>query len=125
MGTLTTRKPKPGQHIIDEVISQVECVWWRATNPAFRLEIGWVKGHSGVEGNERVDMEAKEASRGSTSRTRRLPAFLMDGALLRSLTAQFQAFDASLQDRWRGEWLASPRFGWISKIDPSLPSWGF
>ena len=103
LGALTTRKPKPGQNIIDEVISQVEYVWQRATNPAFRLEIGWVKGHSGVEGNERVDMEAKEASRGRTSRAQHLPAFLINGALLRSLTAQRQAFNTSLQDRWRGE----------------------
>ena len=68
LGTLMTCKPKPGQNIIYEVISQVEYIWWRATNPAFRLEIGWVKGHSGVKGNKRVDMEAKEASWGRTSR---------------------------------------------------------
>ena len=34
------------------------------------MEIGWVRGHNGTEGNEKVDGEAKEAAKGCTSTAR-------------------------------------------------------
>ena len=71
-GTLAICKVKPGQNIIDKIISQVENTWRQAGNPGFQLELGWVKGHSRVEGNERVDREAKEATKGRSSQTHSL-----------------------------------------------------
>ena len=64
---ISTGKQRPTQSIIDEILSQAESIWWNARDPAFQLEIGWVKGHRGVEGNEKVDKEAKEVAKGHTS----------------------------------------------------------
>ena len=64
LGALAERKPKLAQSIIDQILSQVETVWQRASDPTFQLEIGWVKGYSRIEGNEKVDAEAKEAAKG-------------------------------------------------------------
>ena len=102
------RKANLGQNIIDKVLSQIENTWRRATNPGFRMELGWVKGHSGVEGNEKVDLEAKEAARGRSSQARSLPIYLTKEDLPRSVAAQKQVYDATLLDRWRKEWTASP-----------------
>ena len=95
LGTLVIHKAKPAQNIIDEIISQVENTWRQAGNLGFQLELGWVKGHSGVEGNKRVDQEAKEATKGRSSQTCSLLSYLTEKDLLKSITAQRQMYDAS------------------------------
>jgi ribonuclease HI len=39
--------------------------------------VTWVKGHAEIDGNEKVDTEAKKAAGGKTSKARNLPEFLM------------------------------------------------
>src|SRR6266481_8557687 len=99
LGALSIRKPKPAQTIIDKIIAQIKETWQQARHPAFRLEIGWIKGHSGVEGNEKADQEAKKAAGGQASRVRMLLRFLMEEPLLLSTSALRQAFDAGLPSR--------------------------
>ena len=84
-----------------------------------------MKGRSGVEGNERVDREAKEATKGRSSRTRSLPSFLTEKDLPKSITAQRQMYDASLMERWWVDWATSPWHGHIFKIDSGMPSQGY
>ena len=43
--------------------------------------------HSGVEGNEKVDGEAKDAAKGRTSQEHNLPSFLTTGKLPVSMSA--------------------------------------
>ena len=88
LGALAEHKPKPAQSIIDQILSQVETVWQRASDPTFRLEIGWVKGHSRIEGNEKVNAEAKEVAKGQSSRACSLPDFLTGGDLPMSISVQ-------------------------------------
>ena len=57
------------QGIIDEILAQIDNIWWRARHPAFQLEISWVKGHSRVEGNEKVDGEAKDQQKDAQVRS--------------------------------------------------------
>jgi len=99
LGVLVIHKPKPAQYLIDEILSQAEELWWCARDLAYGLEIGWVKGHSGVEGNKRVDKEAKEAVKGHSSQPRNLQKILSAGPLPESLSARRQAFDESLMER--------------------------
>ena len=104
---------------------QVENIWKWARHPAFRLEIGWVKGHSGVEGNEKADEEAKEAENGRMSQACNLPSFLTEGKLPKSISVQRQAFNVVMMERWKMEWKGSPHYARISCIDPALPSQRF
>ena len=57
-------------------------------------------GHSGIEGNEKVDTEAKEAAKGQSSRACSLPDFLAGGDLQMGISAQHQAFEAAILERW-------------------------
>ena len=52
--------------------------------PAYSLEIGRVRGHSGIEGNEKVDKVAKEVAKGCSSWLRNLPEFLSSGHCLQA-----------------------------------------
>ena len=89
------------------------------------MEIGWVRGHNGTEGNEKVDGKAKDAAKGRTSTARNLPSFLTDEILPLSLSATKQASNALLHGMWRSEWATSPLFSKLSHIDLLMPSNGF
>ena len=96
LGALHICKPSPTQAIIDEIITQMERNWAQASNPAYTLDVTWVWGHSGVEGNKRVNCEAKEAAKGRSSQKRNLPKFLTKAPLPKSISAQQQEFNAEL-----------------------------
>ena len=68
LGALMVHRSRPVQKIINEIVSHMEDIWCNATDPAFWLEIGWVKEHNGDKGNEKADLEAKEVAKGKTSR---------------------------------------------------------
>jgi hypothetical protein len=99
--------------LADEIIEKM--------GPGLTIELRWISGHSGVAGNELVDEEAKKASQGDSSEARLLPSFLTDYILGHSIAALKQAHLKKLQDVWRARWRVSPRYGKISKIDPSFP----
>ena len=84
------------QTIIDEIITQMERNWAGAYNPAYTLDVTWVWGHSGVEGNERVDCEAKGASKGCSSQRKNLLKFLTRVPLQMSISVQQQEFNSEL-----------------------------
>ena len=89
------------------------------------MVIEWVQGHSGMEGNEKVDAEVKLAAKGRSSRAHCLPDFLSMGVLPKSISAQRQEFDARLKDTWAQAWAASPRYARAKGIDPSMLSKAF
>lgn len=92
-------------------------------HPKIHLKMRWIPGHSGNEGNEAVDEEAKQASQGETSEDKVLPArFRSRRTLPKSKSATKQAFNANLKVRNRTLFEKSPRFGKINRIDATLPS---
>ena len=113
------------QGIIDEIWVQIDNIWRRARHLAFQLEISWVKGHSGVEGNEKVDWEVKDAAKGHTSQERNLPSFLTKGKLPVSMSDMQQAFDVQMLEEWKTKWALSPHHARLSRINPAMPSRGF
>ena len=125
LGALHICKPSPTQVIIDEIIAQMERNWAGASNPAYTLDVTWVWGHIGVEGNERVNREAKEAAKGHSSQKRNLPKFLTKAPLPKSISAQWQEFNTELMRRWKHKWAKSPWHTRISRINPTMPSNGF
>ena len=76
-------------------------------------------GHSGVQGNEKVDEEAKRAVQGESSPPHRLPLILQE-ELPKSIVAVKQKLQKELKERWKEMWEASPQFAKLSWIDPSF-----
>ena len=50
-------KPKPGHYIFDMLHKSLEGV--RNQHPGIKITVRWTLGHEGIEGNKRVDEEAK------------------------------------------------------------------
>ena len=112
----------PGSYLIDEIhkIIQNEFDAKGRTRPTIR----WVPGHSEIAGNERSDVEAKEAAKGRTSEEARLPQ-AMRRQLPTSRSAARQAFNEELKKRWRKGLEQSPRWPKIRSIDSTAPSHNF
>ena len=91
-------------------------------DPAFQLDISWVKGHSDERGNERADGKVKVAAKGRSSHVHSPPDFLSDGQIPMSISTWWQKSDSYLKSTWRVVWAASPRHNRIHRINPSLPS---
>ncbi|KAJ3832987.1 hypothetical protein F5878DRAFT_509199, partial [Lentinula raphanica] len=82
------------------------------------VNVSWVPGHKGVEGNERADQEAKRAATTRSSPKRTLSAQLRS-ALPRSRTAAVRVFRQKLESRHDEQWSRSPRYQKFRDIDPS------
>jgi hypothetical protein len=78
-------------------------------------------GHEGIEGNELVDIEAKEAAKGRTLDTKHLPPYLRKPLLINP-TAAKAAHNAALKSEWQNEWRNSKRGKAVAEIDESTPS---
>ena len=90
LGAIVCCKPSSVQYIIDEAIPQIGKIWSEVNDPAIWLEIAWVRGHSGKEGNKKVDVAAKEVARGKSSQVHNLPKFLAGRVLPKSIATQRQ-----------------------------------
>ncbi|RDB20589.1 putative RNA-directed DNA polymerase from transposon X-element [Hypsizygus marmoreus] len=123
INAISAQTAKSGQYLMDEYLELTEsmgsgCV---VASPApSKFELRWISGHSGVDGNERVDEEAKRAAQGESSHPNALPPILRK-PLPSSTTAEKQAFMKQLQLRWTADWKKSPRHATFSKIDPNFP----
>ena len=73
-----------------------------------RVDLIWTPGHEGIEGNERADIEAKNAAKGDSSDKVKLPNFLKQKQLPISISATRQTLKKDLKARWATEWTSSP-----------------
>lgn len=85
------------------------------------LQIHWVPGHMDFEPNELADEHAKDAAKGISSPSRKLPESLKQ-PLPSSTSALRQGSKTTLQRRWTRRWKTSPRYNHIHSIDKSAPS---
>jgi ribonuclease HI len=115
-------KPKSGQNIIDEFLQQIEKKWKRSNKVTYQLDVTWVKGHSNIEGNKRVDKEAKKAAKSKMNKERKLPSFLSETPLPLSASAIHQEYKQKLKEEWKARWEEWPRHLKLSRIDPLMPS---
>jgi len=103
------------------------CDEWRKKDHVqrTRINIGWITGHDGVEGNERADAEAKKVIQEGSSPHSMLPELLQNEELPRSITAAGLTFRTEVLTSWRSLWKGSPRQKRMAKIDTKLPSASF
>jgi ribonuclease HI len=120
--SLDTGKPKSGQNVIGEFLQQIERKWKRSNKATYWLDVTWVKGHLNIEGNERVDEEAKKAAKGKMSKERKLPGFLSESPPPLSTSAICQEYERKLKEEWKARWEELPQHLKLSRIDPSMPS---
>jgi ribonuclease HI len=62
MKSLAKPKRQSGQEIIKRILDEIDDLY--LTTPSYRMNIEWVPGHVGIQGNERADEAAKQAAIG-------------------------------------------------------------
>ena len=84
----------------------------------------WISRHSKVRGNEKVNLLAKEAAEGTSSKRACLPHILRD-LLPSSASATKQAYLIKLKRKWAALWEKSSRSQRMAEIDETFPFNGF
>ena len=120
---LTSKLNKPGHYLAVEVLREAERLR-RMGGKKYALTIKWTAGHSGIQGNEEVDMEAKKVVEGLTTALAKLPKSLKK-TLKKSKSAGRQRQQEDIKGNWRKEWASSPQYEKLKHIDSSLPSCKF
>ena len=80
----------------------------RKQNKKFSLTLRWTAGHTGIQGNEEADTEAKTAAAGRSSDKNLLPPILRHPLAL-STSAVKKKHKERLKDAWVKRWRESPR----------------
>ena len=118
---------KPDHYLIDEFTSLI--LWVRKNNNRGKkdIRIHWIASHEGVEGNEKVDEEAKAAAQSAvhTSPKAQLPLYLHNHPLPKSISAQLQLQHSQGKERWQRLWAHSLCHKYTNKLDPKLLSRSF
>jgi hypothetical protein len=118
---------KPGHHLARETLRiayTIDKAKKKRTKNEATLTIRWTAGHEGIEGNELVDTEAKEAAKGRTSDTKQLPRYLRKPLLINP-SAVKKAHSDELKREWKEDWRNSERGKAALRIDESTPSGKF
>jgi ribonuclease HI len=113
----------PGHHLAREVL----CITNRLQKKrkgSYSLTMRWTAGHKGIEGNEKVDKEAKKAAEGHSSEEKSLPPYLRKPLLINT-SAIKSAYNAKLNKQWVEEWKGSINGKRDSKIEKNMPSKSF
>lgn len=115
-------KPGPGQYLFDEFRRLMDTLPGQDEEAPITLR--WISAHSGVEGNEHVDEQAKKAAEGYSTPPMWLPPALRK-KLPASKSSILQGAKRRRKEGWREAWNKSPRKGRMDKIDPTFPPKGF
>lgn len=109
-------RPKPGQLIttaIHEALARL-----RKHRAGFRLQLVWVPGHEGVEGNELADLHAKQAAAGEDCER----AEIHDDWLPDSAAALRAEHRQQSRLQWQRRWTTSEHGYRYSRFDDAPPS---
>jgi ribonuclease HI len=65
------------QYLVKNFLTAADNINLANANPTAKwFQLVWISGHSGVQGNKKVDKEAKKAAQGESSPSHRLPPIL-------------------------------------------------
>src|SRR5271170_2490386 len=67
--SLAKPKRQSGQSIIKRILDGIDTLY--ETNPSYELQLEWVPGYKGIEGNEKADEAAKQAAIQNINPTRK------------------------------------------------------
>ena len=118
----SVRKPTPGGYLIEDartLFNTITKKWLRV-----RLKLQWVPGHEGIEGNEKVDTEAKCATEGE-HHNRRNEHHRLIKVLPASKSATKQHLKKKVQKEHEKEFQKSSRYKRAVRIDPKAPTSNF
>src|SRR5579859_3983882 len=60
MRSVSKPKRQSGQAIIEQILDEIDALY--LTTPSYAMQLEWVPGHIGIEGNEKADQTAKSAA---------------------------------------------------------------
>ena len=112
--------PTSGHHIFNTFNKEIEAL--KKKHSGIRLEIKWVPGRKGVEGNEQADVQAKKAITEGSSKREKLPRYLKKRLPYNLKSAMKAAHNEKLKCRTQKIWQKSPRYEKMKKTDPTAPS---
>ncbi|KAF9003701.1 hypothetical protein BDZ89DRAFT_900541, partial [Hymenopellis radicata] len=109
-------KRQPGQYLLLEFHKQLRTLCRKL--PGARLHLTWTPGHNGIQGNEDVDLVAKNAAEGRSSDPHLLPP-LFRKPLPRSAAALKAAYMKTIYTAWDLEWSTCPQFKKFKRVNRS------
>ena len=119
MTALQNNIPQASHYLLDHIHDMILCL--KRKHCCLHIHLEWVPGHRGVGGNEPADCKAKAAVEGLSSMATELP-LLLHHHLPASMAAFIAHRRTMLLQRWRDEWLSSPQYSKVAKVDSLLPS---
>lgn len=96
---------------VDQLVRQAQDRWQRLREKGWRVEVRWVPGHLGVEGNEKVDEQAKRAAEEVAPPD--------DGALGVSVPPLVQKVRRQAEEKWASRFVKGRGRSLITLLGPT------
>ena len=126
LSALKSVKSTLGQYIADEILEAAVRIQKQRNSPKYSLKFRWTAGHAGIEGNEEVDKEAKNAARGGLIRQENAPYAAMQTAEANKAALR-QTKKGELKERWGSKLLRHGRDihpMWVKSFTETLSNKG-
>ena len=119
--SLTSDLTQPGQKIATEAIKIASQTQRQRNSSRYSITLRWTAGHTGIQGNNKADREAKKAARGTTSDKKLLP-HLLKRKLTTNPAAVKKNLNKVINAKWKTRWRNSSRGTKMRTLDDTTPS---
>ena len=117
----TLQRQATSHYLLDWFHSELHHIKSLPRHANLEVEVTWVRGHKGNEGNELADQEAKRVARGKVSPTSHIPKCLRK-TLPHSTSALKQQHLEKMKKRVTSDLAKSPQYSKIVELDPNALS---
>jgi ribonuclease HI len=118
---ILTELTHPRQYLAAKFLSTMAQIRKKRGSKNYALTLHWTAGHTGIQGNEEADSEAKKAAKGYSSNAPLLPRIL-HRLLAASTSATKQKHNSNTKSKWAKRWHTSERGKHIQSLNNSTPS---